>query len=323
MSLTVNLIASLYYYIIIIALFNDYVNIKVIDIQFEKLYNFYKKGGAKNEKYKSRYEKEHQKAHPGYYSVVLSDFGVEVELTATQRTAMHRYTFRKAEPTHILVDLQSGIVSKNEQLRTHVIDAEVQLLDQYSIVGKNKVKMWVEREFFYVIKFDKPYIAIEELQPQEGEKAKRLLLSFDLKPGENIQVKVGLSTVSIEGAQEALEKEKQTIESAIASVKEEIQTAQKQVENFVKDANAKEETVKELELKKNTAQIKYEQAVSVKEQKEKEYRAIANDGKEIENHKRCETSVPQLKRTLVSHLIFTPQSRPTPTNAWTFRPVRR
>lgn len=41
--------------------------------------------------------------------------------------------------------------------------------------------------------------------------------------------------------QEALEKEKQTIESAIASVKEEIQTAAKQVENFVKDANAKEE----------------------------------------------------------------------------------
>ena len=57
------------------------------------------------------------------------------------------------------------------------------------------------------------------------------------------------------------------------------------MENFVKDANAKEETVKELELKKNTAQIKYEQAVSVKEQKEKEYRAIANDGKEIENQK--------------------------------------
>ena len=139
-----------------------------------------------------------------YYSVVLSDFGVEVELTATQRTAMHRYTFRKAEPAHILVDLQSGIVSKNEQLRTHVIDAEMQLLDQYSIVGKNKVKMWVEREFFYVIKFDKPYIDIEELQPQEGEKAKRLLLSFDLKPGENVQVKVGLSTVSIEGAQESV-----------------------------------------------------------------------------------------------------------------------
>lgn len=54
---------------------------------------------------------------------------------------------------------------------------------------------------------DKPYIAIEELQPQEGEKAKRLLLFICLKPGENVQVKVGLSTVSIEGAQEALKKE--------------------------------------------------------------------------------------------------------------------
>lgn len=164
-------------------------------------------GNIQNGKYKSRYDKEHQKAYPGYYSVVLSDFEVDVELTATQRTAMHRYTFRKEGPAHILVDLQSGIVSKDEQLRTHVIDAEMQLLDQHSIAGKNRVKMWVEREFFYVIKFDKPYMAVKELQPQKGEKAKRLLLSFDLKQGESVQVKVGLSTVSIEGAQEALEKE--------------------------------------------------------------------------------------------------------------------
>ena len=83
---------------------------------------------------------------------------------------MHRYTFRKEGPAHILVDLQSGIVSKDEQLRTHVIDAEMQLLDQHSIAGKNRVKMWVEREFFYVIKFDKPYMAVKELQPQKGKK---------------------------------------------------------------------------------------------------------------------------------------------------------
>lgn len=51
--------------------------------------------------------KKHQKAHPGYYSVVLSDFGVEVELTATQRTAMHRYTFQKSR-----TDTYSGRPSK-------------------------------------------------------------------------------------------------------------------------------------------------------------------------------------------------------------------
>ena len=41
-------------------------------------------GNIQNGKYKSRYDKEHQKAYPGYYSVVLSDFEVDVELTATR-----------------------------------------------------------------------------------------------------------------------------------------------------------------------------------------------------------------------------------------------
>ena len=68
-------------------------------------------------------------------------------------------------------------------------------------------------------------------------------------------------------------------------VKQQITEAQKQVEELVRNANEKNEVLKELELKENTAKIKYEQAVSVKEQKEKEYLAIANDGKEIENQK--------------------------------------
>lgn len=68
-------------------------------------------------------------------------------------------------------------------------------------------------------------------------------------------------------------------------VKQQITEVQKQVEELVRNANEKNEVLKELELKENTAKIKYEQAVSVKEQKEKEYLAIANDGKEIENQK--------------------------------------
>ncbi|MCI5938254.1 MAG: chromosome segregation protein SMC [Eubacterium sp.] len=67
--------------------------------------------------------------------------------------------------------------------------------------------------------------------------------------------------------------------------KEEIKQATAQVEDLVRRANEKNEALKELELAMNTASIKYEQAVSIKEQKEKEYLAIANDGKEIENQK--------------------------------------
>lgn len=82
-----------------------------------------------------------------------------------------------------------------------------------------------------------------------------------------------------------LEKSIGKMESKIADCKERTAKAQKAVEQLVQQANAKDEVLKELELKKNTAAIKYEQAVEIKEQKEKEYRAIANDGKEIENQK--------------------------------------
>ena len=44
----------------------------------------------------------------------------------------------------------------------------------------------------------------EVLPAREGEKAKRMILEFDLEPGESVQIKVALSTVGIEGAQSAL-----------------------------------------------------------------------------------------------------------------------
>lgn len=84
---------------------------------------------------------------------------------------------------------------------------------------------------------------------------------------------------------DALAKSIQDMEQKIARCKEQIATTQKEVEQFVQQANAKDEVLKELELKKNTATIKFEQAVAIKEQKEKEYLTIASDGKEIENQK--------------------------------------
>lgn len=77
----------------------------------------------------------------------------------------------------------------------------------------------------------------------------------------------------------------QNMQEKIADCKERIAQTQKDVEHLVQQANAKDEVLKELELEKNTAAIKYEQAVAIKEQKEKEYLTIANDGKEIENQK--------------------------------------
>jgi len=82
-----------------------------------------------------------------------------------------------------------------------------------------------------------------------------------------------------------LSKSIQKLQKEMDENKEQIKEVGKEVEDLVREANEKNEVLKELELKKNTATIKYEQAVSVKEQKEKEYLSIANDGKEIENQK--------------------------------------
>lgn len=84
---------------------------------------------------------------------------------------------------------------------------------------------------------------------------------------------------------EVLSESIQKMEQKIADCKQQMAKVQKEVESLVQQANAKEELLKELELKKNTAAIKYEQAVAMKEQKEKEYLTIASDGKEIESQK--------------------------------------
>jgi putative alpha-1,2-mannosidase len=52
-----------------------------------------------------------------------------------------------------------------------------------------------------VVTFDRPYAAIERPSPRRGEKAPRYVLDFDLKPGETLQVKVALSTVSVRGGE--------------------------------------------------------------------------------------------------------------------------
>ena len=156
-------------------------------------------GGVDRKDYHSRFSKNTEKAVPGYYRVTLDDFGVDVELTATAHTAMHRYTFAK-EPAHILVDLQSGLVGDERGLRNRVSRAEIDIGDNQTITGHNQVKGWVSRHFFYVIRFDRPFTKKTELLKADGERAPRYVLDFDLKPGQAIEVKVALSTVSIDGA---------------------------------------------------------------------------------------------------------------------------
>lgn len=153
--------------------------------------------------YKSRYDKTTHKATAGYYSVSLTDVNVDAELTATERTAFHRYKFNGGK-ARIFLDLQRGIVNNPKNMATRVVDADISIVDGKTITGLHTVRGWVRRQFFYVIKFDQTF-EVHELDMQDSEKAKRFILSFD--NAEIVQVKVAISTVSTEGAMAAMEKE--------------------------------------------------------------------------------------------------------------------
>lgn len=164
-------------------------------------------GGIKGGVYKNRYDKSTQKAEPGFYSVTFPDYNINVEVTATERSSFYNITYNEDAPARLLVDLQSGIVWHQNALRKHVLNTEMHMPDEYTITGNQTVRNWVKRDYYYIIRFDKPYTIKEELPARQDEKAKRLILEFDLKKGEKLQAKIAMSTVSVEGAVASMEKE--------------------------------------------------------------------------------------------------------------------
>ena len=158
--------------------------------------------------YKSAFSKEQEHANPGYYSVVLSDFDVKAEMTATEHTAIHRYTFQGKEKPQLLIDFQSALVGSEKQLYEHVSDAKVNLESATIVSGYTHTHVWLDRTYYYTIEFSKPYtekVLLPKLKEQE--KAPRYVFSFDLKPGETLLVKVALSSTGIDAAKHNLQAE--------------------------------------------------------------------------------------------------------------------
>jgi predicted alpha-1,2-mannosidase len=156
-------------------------------------------GNPDREDYRERFLKSTEKVTPGYYAVSLSDSEIDVELTATQRTAFHKYTFRKGN-AHLLVDLQSGISWDEKSLQNRVLSANIHIENTTTISGNHRVNVWVTRELAYIIEFNKPFKINKEIPSKPQEKAKRYILDFDIEPGGVLLAKIAISTVNVDGA---------------------------------------------------------------------------------------------------------------------------
>lgn len=148
----------------------------------------YKDGGT----YGSAFDHKHEKASPGNYSVTLLDGNIDVELTATQRTGIHKYTFNGKGKRYIVLDLD---------YRDKVLDAGFTINGNQEISGYRKSEGWAKLQYFYfALKSSVPFTN-SELITSEGQH--RLVLYFGKKVDE-IELRVGISAVDEAGAKQNL-----------------------------------------------------------------------------------------------------------------------
>lgn len=144
---------------------------------------------------RSRFSHLDEVAEPGYYSVLLKDFGVRAELTATERAGLHRYTFPGSQNSHFTVDLAHASGS-----RPKILSAHLQIIGSDSIEGGRQTAIWADgRKIYFVMKFSRPFKR-SEVSPN----GRKCILRFETTPEEKVLVKVGISGVNIEGARKNL-----------------------------------------------------------------------------------------------------------------------
>jgi predicted alpha-1,2-mannosidase len=157
--------------------------------------------------YGSRFSHRREQASPGYYAVHLDDPGVEVELTATRRAALHRYRFPVTDSAGVILDLVH---------RDPVTDASIRFVSATELEGWRCSSSWArDQRVFFVIRFSRPFdehgIAVgDSLRGGIEEARGRRLKAFAGFTGtgeEPLLVKVGLSGVDVEGARRNLERE--------------------------------------------------------------------------------------------------------------------
>lgn len=159
--------------------------------------------------YASLYSHNDETAQAGYYAVTMKRYGILAELTASERVAMHQYTFPEAEQAHIAINLVMGIGWDKP------VNTFLKKIDDETYVGYRFSSGWaVDQRLFFAIKVSKPISKLELFdkgKPVSGDSAKGPavvgVLSFQAKKGEKVLLKVGISPVSESNALKNIEKE--------------------------------------------------------------------------------------------------------------------
>lgn len=149
------------------------------------------------------FDHQDETARPGYYKVVTP--GIMVELTATTRTGIQRYTFQGEGARVVLIDALHLIGDGA------VPEAWLKAVGNTVVEGKRVSNGWIEgREAYLSTEFSVPFDKAEETEPG------KLLLTFpaDMK---ELVVNSGISFCSVEGARANREAERATFGEALGA----------------------------------------------------------------------------------------------------------
>lgn len=147
-------------------------------------------------------DRRREVARPGYYATHLLRYDIGVELTATARTGLHRYTFPASQESAIVFDLVNG------GCWDRVTDAGVWVVNDSTIEGMRWSRGWASlHPVYFRAVFSRPFrrahlIADGQEVTGDSVHAQRVFarFDFDTRAGEQVMLKVGLSATSVEGA---------------------------------------------------------------------------------------------------------------------------
>jgi len=168
-----------------------------------------------DEGYRSRINSATEEAPIGYYKAELTDYNILAELTSTTRCGFQRYTFPKEkECSRVLIDLQIPAEYRYNLEKIRMEKVSPTRLEGYSHqLSPNTWSGGVSQEYtiHFVVEFDQPIkklgfwtdegmienvFMIEKEHPKDAG----AFVEFDTKENPVVQVRTGISYVSIENA---------------------------------------------------------------------------------------------------------------------------
>ncbi|EMD1175494.1 TPA: GH92 family glycosyl hydrolase [Vibrio diabolicus] len=182
------------------------------------------------------FDKANEEASAGYYKTKLNQGQIEVELSATKRVGLHKYTFAEGADRNVKFDLGHTLMNNNGKS----LKNKVEVVDEYTIRGRKTSTGWFQgqdhqgQDIFFYAKFNQPIakalLGEQDLEPTREMRDGAVYSGDDLTAylnfgtgEEPIEIRVGISPVNWQGAQKNLEAEAPSFD--LAKVKEDAEYA--------------------------------------------------------------------------------------------------